>query len=383
MNHTHLPRLSFWRLLPLLAALMLPAVTIQAQTPADPLPPIIQPPPGPLDYYPLQEGNQWVYEISGALVDQPDRTVDCNIILETPNVIIARMLNSFWGDLNVYQLQQDLGITYPQGLVFAAADEGTSGTFLFPSLDEGTFPSAFEPGCPDRPEQMRVEWAGTVTVPAGTFNRCARIRIDCPQLADYQSEYIFAPDVGLIRYTITGLPGIVVQEELLRAKVNGVVYENFEEDGVEARLVSNRHFFLGFDGGPNIDRVADPLPDAHMLRAKFEIKNNDDLGIILGFPTTCQQPVFEIKDLAGAVIWTTAGFCATIPTQRTLEPGASETYFVNANLLNLDGSKLPDGSYMLSATTASQPAFSASIPFLVRSLPVPGPLPEPPPPPKD
>lgn len=384
MNHNPPnPPFSIARIFLLLSAfLMLHTTLAQA---LDPLPPQL-PPPGPLDYYPLQEGNQWVYEVSSIGGPQaPDRTVDCSITLETPNVTIARMENTYWGDLNVYQLQQDLGPTYPQGLVFAAADQGTAGSFLFPSLDEGTFFSNFEPACPDRPEQMRVSWEGTVTVPAGTFNRCASVRIDCPGLADYQVEYVFAPDVGLIRYTLSGLPGVIVREELLRATVNGVVYEGFEENGVESRLVSNRHFFLSLDGGPNID----PLPNAHLLRAKFEIKNNDFATVFLGYPTSCQNPVFQIKNLAGAVLWTSDdnANCAQIVTERQLLPGTSEAFYVTANLLNLDGQSLADGSYILSATTASMPAFTASLPFLVASpppIPGPGPLPVPvPEPPKD
>jgi len=386
MNHTPSTLfLSITRILFLLSAFLM-LNTAQAQAPA-PLPYEL-PPPGPLDYYPLQDGNKWVYEVSDIFGDPapPDRTVDCSIILETPNVLIARMENTYWGDLNVYQLQQDLGPTYPQGLMFAAADQGTAGSFLFPSLDEGTFFSNFEPACPDRPEQMRVYWKGTVTVPAGTFNRCVSVRLDCPIVADYYVDYVFAPDVGLIRYTISGLLGVIIREELLRATVNGVVYENFEENGVESRLVSNKHFFHDFDGGPNID----PLSNAHLLRAKFEIKNNDFATVFLGYPTSCQNPVFQIKNLAGAVLWTSDdnANCAQIVTERPLLPGTSEAFYVTANLLNLNGQPLGDGSYILSATTASTPAFTASLPFLVASpplpIPGPGPLPVPvPEPPKD
>lgn len=199
----------------LLLAAVLCTLNAQAQFPNE-----------PLAYFPLQNGNDWYYEVNDYTANEVSYIGNRSQVLAANNdVIVTDYGDTPYGKLRLFQLQRDVSATYPEGMIFATNDAGKEGLLLFPSIDAGSFDADFGPACADGSRQMSVtEVHGGVSVRAGEFFNCVKITNDCPGGAGIYSEIILALGVGIIRHQIYTNTSVIYCQELVTAYVNGNTY---------------------------------------------------------------------------------------------------------------------------------------------------------------
>ncbi|RME81381.1 MAG: hypothetical protein D6785_09085 [Planctomycetota bacterium] len=200
---------------------------------------------------------------------------------------------------------------------------------------------------------------------AGIFKDCIRIDWKYPGLIGSQNLLLrqwFAPNVGLVRYTIrTLLQGAgTIDYYLYQAIIGMKPYPNSSASrGVQVSLSLNRYKFT-------INRMPGPtrnLPPVATLR--FTLANNSSTPITMRFNSGNMYDIV-VRDSQGQEVWrwSKGKYFITIAFPKTIKPG--EKWTVNESF-NID-SKYKKGAYTIEFyTTAVNPGgkFSSKLSFLV------------------
>ncbi|MBN1460259.1 MAG: S-layer homology domain-containing protein, partial [Armatimonadetes bacterium] len=175
------------------------------------------------DYFPLAEGDTWTCQIEGG--GTFTRTVSGTVEKHSRTYVrildAANSAGDYWsleseglyrgGDFDSDEdITFDPPVVFPNGIAVGDSGAAVSTEYVNAALSgAGTFGW----------ELVAVE---SVTVPAGTFPDCMKVRLTPDFPSDYNDMYIwFARDVGMVKYE-----GISELEnwELLSANVGGAVY---------------------------------------------------------------------------------------------------------------------------------------------------------------
>ncbi len=241
-----------------------------------------------LEYFPLKEGNIWIYSLD--MFSNKEYLVveavkeDSKIFLK--NYFFSKEKLEFERQGNYVYINTEKG----KFLIYKFEEDGIWHIPEFISLD---------PICLNDSYLGVVEKGFAFSSPIGVFTNCIRILWDSPCYDAGILEEVFAPDVGLIRRVEDSYIG-PLSYELIYAYVNGVIYGELSfsfEGGV----------FPEFIKGENI--------------INFEFKNNTSKEIVLTFPTS-QTYDFILQNQNGDILykWSEGKSFLEVLTAKTIPP---------------------------------------------------------------
>lgn len=307
----------------------------------------------PANFFPLQPGTTWVYQVSGAGGGVREVVAKLGVspvglrggvLLEGYFPGPARLVRSSGGTVD--ELGPG-GEAYPWYLL--AAPEGTSWTLrLAPVAAANLLP------CIDGARLTVASRNETVAVPAGRFDSVVLVRWETPcRDAGIHAEW-FAPGVGLVKREEGSFAGILRWElkELRRGQLPPVPPYG------AALALSRRHYVL--DLMPPVDRDRLPYLEGTLALWLFDPVPDGEPGVPL-----CLEVVGEIEDENHRPV---TSFAIPDPGCLVLAPMAFSRYRLIpfAWPLLAGGTPLPQGSYTLRVEVRTRGWDSTlSLPFSV------------------
>ena len=296
------------------------------------------------DYFPLEVGNQWIYEQSGRISGQ---------------TIVVEVLDSEW--IEGYQYALLAGIAR-EGTWVRVSDEGillnldrASGREAvwadFSATAGQEYSTEFDP-C--SPRARVVSRSATIQVPVGEFENALAVGYPMSFCADagLESDY-FVPGVGLVEHTQLTIAGPSTLS-LIYARIRGVTVLSRPEVA----------FGLSLDQGSYTTRLTSPV-----LSARIALRVTQPEPLELTFPTG-QRFEFEIRDESGQLVYRWSDGMAFTLAFGTESFGPGETnWLVRVPLTDALGNLLDPGAYEARAwlTTEGASRFSASVIFDILS----------------
>ena len=183
-----------------------------------------------------------------------------------------------------------------------------------------------------------------VETAVGRFEHCVQLSMVQPICRSQPvQELIFAPDVGIVRYTRK--IGVVGPEvwDLSGAMVGGVEYK---------RMLKGDP---GLSVGLSMDRFTYRSGDT--AKARFEIRNGTPEPVSFDLASG-QDFDFQLRDWRGATLWTWSAnkrFAQMLQT-KVLAPGQSFAFDEGIALRSLSGAALSPGDYVLEAVHTTTPS---------------------------
>lgn len=311
----------------------------------------------PANYFPLQPGTTWVYQVSG--VGGGERQVAAKVgvmPVASPGAAVllegyfpgpARLVRSLAGKVEELGSGGEVFLWY-----LLTAPEGTSWTLrLAPLPQERALP------CTDGARLTLVSRGETLTVPAGTFDHVVLVRWETPcRDAGIVGEW-FAPGVGLVQR----------EEASFAGKITWQLKEMRHEEAPAlpryggALALSQRHYVL--DLMPPVD--PQQLPSLEGTLALWDLEHGPDGQA--GVPM-CLQAKGEILEENGQ---TAVSFVVPDPGCFILAPIGFSPYRLLpfSHPLWVGESPLPQGFYTLRVSVET-PGWNASfsLPFRVNHV---------------
>ncbi len=283
------------------------------------------------DYFPLQQGNVWIYRCTGACGD-PFVTVEVGAPQDFGGNSYRRLQGWFGAD---YWVRQDGSGS------FFALDSGAQQEHLwyaFQTAEGASYDESIPSGCCGRAtiQSRSAHYSG----PEGTFDNA--LQIDYPgvfQVGVFRE--IFLPWVGMLsRVQAAGGPAVRTYD-LIYARIGGALVATEPEISVSLAL----------------DHAAYSASDSATLNARLSIRNSTAEPEVLTFPSG-QLYDLEIRDEQGNVVyqWSRGKLFPQVIT--TLQLQFEKDYPIAAPLAGL-----PPGKYIVQAWLAVQGpprAYSAS-----------------------
>jgi hypothetical protein len=176
------------------------------------------------EYFPLNEGDHWVYRItedSGQRLDFPE-VVEVRVVAS--RTLGGHLVYDFDSYLYPFSSEQVRFFRGPDGEAFEMLGSRIGvwypGSFLI--VETPIRIPALRDDCIHGTRGTYLGNYDTVTVPAGTFERSVRLHYSwSPCKGIGLSEEILAPEVGLIQRTVSTTPGTEVTWSLVSAVVGG------------------------------------------------------------------------------------------------------------------------------------------------------------------
>ncbi len=259
----------------------------------------------PANYFPLQPGTTWVYQVSGVGGGVRHVTAAAGVSVASTSAAVLldgyfpgapRLVRSFAGKV------EELG---PGGEAYLwyllAAPEGTSWTLrLAPMAQERMLP------CTDGARVTLASRRETVTVPAGTFADVILVRWESPcRDAGIVAEW-FAPEVGLVQREEAGFAGKIVWQ---LQEVRRDATPSLPRYG-GALALSQRHYVLNLM--PPVDPQHLPVLAGTLALWHWDPEPNGEGGVPL-----CLLAKGEILDERGQLV---VAFVLPDPACFTLAP---------------------------------------------------------------
>ncbi len=297
---------------------------------------------GPPDYFPLLEGNQWIYRQTGARQGDP-------LIVEVgpPEVLGGRAWHRLTG--------------WPGGPAWLRVDESGALLAYDPERQREAVWAAFETpeGVPYRTEITPCNDTAVIESrnaeirsAVGQFNYALRIVYPPANCADagILEEY-YLPYVGLLRRTVNTIAGPRTYE-LTYARLAGVTYVS------EPALT----FSLSLDRAEYLIDPAGPIP---ILTARITLRNTHLPPFPIRFASG-QQFDLVLRNEKGEIVYRWSDGKAFTQALMTIELGHGEKNFVvETPLTDRAGAPLPPGHYQAEAwiTNMDQRRFAAAVGF--------------------
>jgi hypothetical protein len=289
------------------------------------------------EYFPLQVGNQWVFQVSGRIGADP-------VVLDIPQsqTVNGReyfMLRSSQESTRWLRMGDD-------GTLYSAASPGgpESVWHVFSTAEGGSYQTSINP-C----NQTAVVESKSykVTVPAGDFVNALRITYPGANCADAGLVAdVYAPYVGLIQREFTTLLGAQTWK-LSYSRTGGVTVLSGPEQGFSFTLDQTTY-------------------TGNFLTARLTVRNTQAQPLALTFPTG-QQYDLVIRDVSGKEVyrWSAGKLFTQVLVSESI---VGERNWTVLAPLNPGGQRLPAGNYTAEGIeTASTPGpLSAIVPFTVR-----------------
>ncbi len=211
-----------------------------------------------LDFFPIQEGNIWVYSASTSFSED---YFFIQVYKKDNSLFISNYFNS----------KEDFEIIKRESEVFFATEKEK---FLLYEFEKGSIwhiPENISIKTPCISDSFLglTESDFTYSTLGGVFNDCVRVLWDNPCKDAGIIEEIFAPEVGLIKRVENRIFG-TYSYELVYANVNGISYGN---------------------ASISLDTGIFPEYISYQNLVKIELKNNTNKELNLTFPTT---QIFDI-----------------------------------------------------------------------------------------
>lgn len=291
------------------------------------------------DYFPLQEGNQWIYRPVEAAGEPLRLEISRTGYFAGKGYVLVSGLpdGAAW-----LRLSED-GALYR----FDPETQREEIWLHFAAPVGEPFPTAITP-CNRMAviESREAAWKG----PIGEFTNALVVRYLPSICADAGLEKeVYLPWVGLVERTIITIAG-PRRYQLVYARLGGVTYVSAPELSLALAL----------------DRYRYPLttPPA-VLEARLTLRNHRLDPFTLEF-TSSQRFDFEIRDERGALLWRWSDGKAFLTVMGTEEIAHGErNYTVSVPLADKGGAPLPAGRYTLRAwiTNSAPPRFEATAGF--------------------
>lgn len=291
------------------------------------------------DYFPLQEGNQWIYRP----VDGPGEPLRLEISRTGYFSGQGYVLVSGFAEREVW-----LRLSEERTLYRFDSETRREEVWLdFAAPIGEPFPTGLSP-CHRYAviESREAPWKG----PVGEFTNALLVRYLPGICADAGLERdVFLPWVGLVERTLTTIAG-PRRYQLVYARLGGVTFVAAPELSITLAL----------------DRYRYPLttPPA-VLEARLTLRNHRLDPFTLEFSSS-QRFDFEIRDEPGTVVWRWSDGKAFLPVMGTeLIAHGEKHYTVSVPLADKGGAPLPAGRYSARAwvTNLSPPRFEATAGF--------------------
>jgi hypothetical protein len=305
------------------------------------------------DYYPLNQGNQWVYGCTGF----------CGNVL--PVVAISRK-DQFNG--KSYFLLEGFGgrptwLRQDEGGVLWALDSATGGEsrwYAFFTPEKGSFETTVDPCSPHATVAAR---AATYQGPAGTFHDALQIVYAGGSCNDAGLlEEWFLPGTGLVRRTVSTIAGPRTYD-LTYARIGGVMVTSQPE----------LQFSIALDRGvytANLMPPIDPSVSVPVMTARLSLRNTTDKPVRLAF-SSGQRYDLELKNARGDVVyrWSDERAFTMALGEEMIGPG-ERNYVVTVRLADKEGKPLAQGKYTAVGwiTSTGPRVYSASVGFEIRHL---------------
>ncbi len=315
-------------------------------------------------YFPLEDGNVWVYSTAHPAGATGSFTVTATL---RPQLGAFRRTTTLAGYLPGPPREvraEKTGVVTERDAAgrdrlwyLLGAPEGTSWTFAATPAAAG--------GCLSGARLTVAARDETVTVPAGTFAHVVRVDWVPPCIdAGIMHEW-FAPGVGLIRREESSVAGPVVSELVSASLAGGVLPHR------PAAVT------LVLDGFRFVHDLMPPVgPEAvAVIRGALVVHNAAPPPVELVF-TGCASATLQLRDEKGAVVLvataSAGGCCACDVEERVLLDGRGLAIPFELRLATPAGEPVPDGRYALTAVldTSGPEAlrFAARVPVEVASV---------------
>jgi hypothetical protein len=301
------------------------------------------------DYFPLHQGNQWVYRCSGA----------CAEPLAVAEIAGTAYLHGRWyshyrGLGTAAWLRQDA-----EGSVWAFDPAtGTESRWYAFSASEGQgYATTLDP-CSTRAAMASRAYA--YQGPAGVFPETLRLVYSGPCVDAGLTEEVFYRWTGLMRRTETTVAGPRTWE-LIYARTGGVTVRSAPELSVSLTL--DRCVYTA-----NLMPPVDPATSIPKLTARLTVRNTTSTPVTLDLPDGIRFCMRVQKDgsQAGALSYSACSRDTSSPAEEIIALG-EKNYLLVFRLATPQGAPLPEGAYTVTAWLSKDPdsGFSASAGFEV------------------
>lgn len=292
------------------------------------------------DYFPLQVGNQWVYQQSGATGGEPVvvRVLEVELIAEKQYFLLAGLTPSAaWlrvsEDGILYSLDRESGREAVWAVFSAGVDE--------------TYSTEMHPCSP----VARVDLVSArVDVPAGVFENALAIGYRMSSCADagLERDY-YVPHIGLVQRTMTSFAGPQTIS-LIYARVGDTTVLSQPEVA----------FGLSLDRAVYSPRLHVPVLTA---RITLRVKQTEPLDLV--FPSA-QRFELVLKDEQGEALyrWSDGRAFALLFGIEQFGPG-EKNWLVQVPLQTHEGNQFPPGNYTAECwlTAVGERRYAATVGF--------------------
>lgn len=292
---------------------------------------------GQTDYFPLAQGDIWIYACNGSCGGQATVTVLVGPTMNVKGITYSQLQGWFGGN---YWVRED-----GDGRVWAydATLQQEALWYAFGMSAGGAYSESIPSACCGQATLMSTHSA--YQGPVGSYD--SALEINYPGVSDTGvSREFFLPYAGLAsRAALTG--GSVAKYDLIYSKLNGVTFLSRPE----------------LSTGLALDHAVYSSANAGVLTARLSILNNTGDPVSLTFPTT-QRYDLEILDNTGKLVyrWSKGRAFGQVATIASFQ---NETDYI----ISVPLAGIAPGNYVVQGwlTPAGTPlAYSASTSFQVK-----------------
>lgn len=304
------------------------------------------------DYFPLHQGNQWVYRCSGACA-QPLAVAE----VSGAGYWHGRWYSQYRGLGGAAWLRQDA-----EGSVWALdpATGAESRWYAFSTTEGQSYATSLDP-CSTRAAMSSRAYG--YQGPAGLFPETLRLAYSGPCVDAGLTEEVFYRWTGLMRRTETTIAGPRTWD-LVYARTGGVTVRSAPELSVSLTLDKSVYT-------ANLMPPIDPAASIPKLTARLTVRNTTSAPLTLDLPdgTRFCMRIQTAGGQTGAVSYIGCTRDTSASTGEVISLG-EKNYVLVFRLATPQGAPLPEGAYTVTAwlTDDPQSGFSASAGFEVRHV---------------
>jgi len=231
---------------------------------------------GQTEYFPLAQGDIWIYACSGSCSGQATMTVDVGPTMTVKGITYLLLEGWFGGNYWVREDGDGHVWAYDTNLQQEAL------WYAFGTSAGGTYSESIPSACCGQATLQSTHSA--YQGPVGNYD--SALEINYPGVSDTGvSRELFLPYAGLVsRAAVTG--GSVAKYDLIYSKLSGVTFLSRPE----------------LSTGLALDHAVYLLANSPVLTARLSISNSTSDPVSLTFPTT-QRYDLEILDNTGKVVY--------------------------------------------------------------------------------
>lgn len=304
------------------------------------------------DYFPLHQGNQWVYRCSGACAE-PLAVAE----VSSTGYYQGRWYSFYRGLGEAAWLRQDA-----EGAVWALdpVTGAESLWYAFATPEGRAYATSLGP-CSTRAEMSSRAYG--YQGPAGVFPETLRLAYSGPCADRGLMEEVFYRWTGLMRRTEATIAGPRTWE-LMYGRTGGVTIRSAPELSVSLTLDKTVYT-------ANLMPPVDPATSIPKVTARLAVRNTTSTPVTLALPggiRFCMR-VETAGGQASALSYTTCSLDTPAPAEEVISLG-EKNYVLVFRLATPQGAPLPEGAYTATAWLTKDPAsgFSASAGFEVRHV---------------